>query len=108
MMRNSNDQPMAAETEDVVKDVVIVGGGVAGLAAAWKLRHHDIKVLEADERIGGRIRSERRGPHWLNWGGHVYDGGELSSTQWLLRDTGIQSRAVPGNLAGLSMHFHGR
>ncbi|MDX6233123.1 MAG: protoporphyrinogen/coproporphyrinogen oxidase [Nocardioidaceae bacterium] len=92
------------ETEDVVKDVVIVGGGVAGLAAAWKLRHRDITLLEAGDRIGGRIRSERRGDHWLNWGGHVYDGGESSSTQWLLRDTGIQSRAVPGNLAGLSMN----
>jgi oxygen-dependent protoporphyrinogen oxidase len=90
--------------EDVIKDVVIVGGGLAGLAAAWQLRECDVMLLEADGRVGGRVRSESRGPHWLNWGGHVYDGGASSSTQWLLQDTGIESRPVPGNLAGLSMN----
>jgi oxygen-dependent protoporphyrinogen oxidase len=89
---------------DDVVDVVIVGAGIAGLTAAWQLRHDDIVVLEANELVGGRIRSERRGPYWLNWGGHVYDGDTASATQRLLRDTGFASRPVPGNLAGLSMN----
>jgi oxygen-dependent protoporphyrinogen oxidase len=89
---------------DDMVDVAIVGAGIAGLTAAWRLREHNIVVLEADDRVGGRIRSERRGPHWLNWGGHVYDGGSGSATQQLLRDTGFPSRPVPGNLAGLSMN----
>ncbi|MFC7596519.1 protoporphyrinogen/coproporphyrinogen oxidase [Terrabacter sp. GCM10028922] len=87
-----------------MRDTVIVGGGIAGLAAAWRLRHRDILLLEAGERLGGRIRSERRGPHWLNWGGHVYDGNPSSATQRLLADAGFGSRPVPGNLAGLSMN----
>jgi oxygen-dependent protoporphyrinogen oxidase len=86
-----------------MKDVVIVGGGIAGLAAGWRLRHWDTVLLESDERVGGRIRSERRGPYWLNWGGHVYAGGN-SSTSWLLNDTGVDSVAVPGSLAGLAMN----
>jgi protoporphyrinogen/coproporphyrinogen III oxidase len=89
---------------DDLVDVVIVGAGIAGLTAAWRLRDSNVMVLEADRRVGGRVRSERRGPHWLNWGGHVYDGGATSATQRLLTETGCESRPVPGNLAALSMN----
>jgi oxygen-dependent protoporphyrinogen oxidase len=86
-----------------MKDVVIVGGGLAGLSAGWRLRHRDTLLLESEERVGGRIRSERRGPYWLNWGGHVFAGGD-SATGWLLGNTGIDSAPVPGSLAGLAMN----
>ncbi len=94
-----------------MKDVVIVGGGVAGLAAGWRLRHRNAVLLESTHRLGGRLRSERRGPYWMNWGGHVFAGGD-SATSWLLRDTGVDSMAVPGTLTGLAMNgellLHGR
>lgn len=86
-----------------MKDVVIVGGGIAGLSAAWRLRHWDTLLLESEKRIGGRIRSERRGQYFLNWGGHVYAGGN-SATGWLLNNTGVDSVPVPGSLSGLSMN----
>ncbi|WP_416979821.1 NAD(P)/FAD-dependent oxidoreductase [Streptomyces sp. T028] len=86
-----------------MKDVVIVGGGIAGLAAGWRLRHWDTLLLESEGRVGGRIRSERRGPYWMNWGGHVYAGGN-SATSWLLDNTGVESAPVPGSLAGLAMN----
>ncbi|ADI04671.1 putative oxidoreductase [Streptomyces bingchenggensis BCW-1] len=82
---------------------MIVGGGIAGLAAGWRLRHWDTLLLESEGRVGGRVRSERRGPYWLNWGGHVYAGGN-SATSWLLNSTGVDSVPVPGSLAGLSMN----
>lgn len=85
-------------------DVVIVGGGIAGLAAAWRLRDLDLVVLESARRVGGRVRSERRGRYWMNWGGHVYDGSAESATQAFLRESGFESRPVPGSLAGLSMN----
>ncbi|MBR8640429.1 FAD-dependent oxidoreductase [Streptomyces tuirus] len=86
-----------------MRDVVIVGGGIAGLSAAWRLRHFDTLLLESSHRVGGRIRSERRGPYWLNWGGHVYAGGN-SATSWLLNSTGVDSVPVPGSLSALSMN----
>ncbi|MCD4548725.1 FAD-dependent oxidoreductase, partial [Burkholderia pseudomallei] len=39
--------------------VLVVGAGIAGLAAAWQLKRGgcDVTVVEAAERAGGRIRS---------------------------------------------------
>ncbi|MBC3193395.1 FAD-dependent oxidoreductase [Pseudonocardia sp. C8] len=86
-----------------MKDAVIIGGGLAGLSAAWRLRHWDIQVLESDHRIGGRIMSEKRGPYVLNWGGHMF-AGEGSSTTALLAETGTRSIRIPGSLQGMAMN----
>lgn len=86
-----------------MKDVVIIGGGLAGLTAGWRLRHWDTLILEASPRIGGRIRSEKRGDLFLNWGGHVFTG-PGTATDELLRESGTRFVTVPGNLAGLHMN----
>jgi len=83
-------------------EVVVVGAGIAGLAAAWALRDRDVLVLEAGERVGGRIRSERRGRYWLNFGAHVF-GREDSATGRLLRETGTEAVDVPGVLTGVAL-----
>jgi len=43
--------------------VIVVGGGIAGLTAAYTLRKggFDVQVLEREEVPGGRMRSERHG-----------------------------------------------
>jgi oxygen-dependent protoporphyrinogen oxidase len=84
-------------------EAVIVGGGIAGLAAAWELRDRDVVVLEADDRVGGRLRSERRGAYWLNFGAHVW-GGSASASGRLLADAGVEARPVPGRLAAVSLN----
>ena len=55
-------------------EAVIVGGGIAGLTAGWALRDRKILVLDATDRVGGRMRSEPRGPYWLNLGAHLFGG----------------------------------
>lgn len=51
---------MTAPTPDRRPHVVIVGGGISGLAAAWRLarlRHDlDITVLEGSPSVGGKLR----------------------------------------------------
>ena len=83
--------------------MVVVGGGIAGLSAAWELRDRDVLVLEAEDRVGGRLMSEPRGRYWLNFGGHVF-AGEDSATGRLLTATGVEAAPVPGVLTALAMN----
>jgi len=53
--------------------VVIVGGGIAGLAAAWRMERegfHDFVLLELEREVGGTSRSGtgKNGP--FPWGAH--------------------------------------
>jgi oxygen-dependent protoporphyrinogen oxidase len=56
------------------RDVIIVGAGVAGLAAAWRLRGSDVLVIERRSRVGGRIKSLPWGERWINLGAHLFAG----------------------------------
>ena len=56
-------------SEANIYDVIIIGGGVSGLTAASELSalgHENILVLEASDRLGGRIRTEET-PGRLNF-----------------------------------------
>jgi len=84
-------------------DAVVVGGGIAGLAAGWELRERNVVLLESSERLGGRIRSERRGDLWLNFGAHVFAGpGSVSDR--LLAEAGVSASPVPGRLAAVALN----
>ena len=54
--------------------VVVVGGGMSGLIAATHLRRADVAVtvLEADDRVGGRVRTDRVDGYLLDHGFQVY------------------------------------
>jgi protoporphyrinogen oxidase len=54
--------------------VIILGGGISGLSAAWKLAQLDIPVtvLEAEDAVGGLARTVRQGPYALDVGPHSF------------------------------------
>jgi oxygen-dependent protoporphyrinogen oxidase len=76
-------------------DVAIVGGGIAGLSAAYELRQRGLSVvvLEASSRAGGVITTERTG-------GWVIDGGPDSmlvqkpAAVALCRELGLGDRLI--------------
>jgi hypothetical protein len=52
--------PFAAPTQNVTVDTLIVGGGVAGITAAWRLAHHGndrFFLLESESEWGGNSRA---------------------------------------------------
>jgi oxygen-dependent protoporphyrinogen oxidase len=86
----------------VTRDVVIIGGGIAGLAAAWRLRHRDVVLLEAGDRLGGRMRSDARGEYWLNYGAHLFPG-PGSLVDGMARECGLDTVPVTGSMMGLAV-----
>lgn len=60
-------------------DIIVIGAGIAGLAAAGELarRGWNVRVLEARDRIGGRVLTQDRGawPHPVELGAEFIHGG---------------------------------
>jgi oxygen-dependent protoporphyrinogen oxidase len=78
-----------------VPDVVVIGGGIAGLAAAYELQQRGLRarVLEAAERTGGVIVSER-GEGWVVDGGADSILVQKPAAVALCRELGIADRLV--------------
>uniref|UniRef100_A0A8I3Q0T0 Polyamine oxidase n=1 Tax=Canis lupus familiaris TaxID=9615 RepID=A0A8I3Q0T0_CANLF len=95
--------------------VLVVGGGIAGLGAAQRLRAHpafsQLRVLEATARAGGRIRSERGfggvlelGAHWIHGPSRGNPVFELAAEHRLLREKDLSEenqRMETGGHVGL-------
>lgn len=58
--------------------VIVVGGGIAGLGAAWRLRElgHEVVLLEQEQEAGGRCRSVQWHGHWAVTGAVAFLGAE--------------------------------
>ncbi len=86
-------------------DVVVIGGGLSGLVAAWQLRDREVVVLEGADRVGGRIRSVARGAHWVNLGAHLVSHGQVMHR--LATELGVPL-VVPPGLQGTTVAWGSR
>jgi hypothetical protein len=91
-------------TEIEYQETVIVGGGVAGLSAAWWLKrnhYESFKLLELEEEVGGNSHSGKNIISSYPWGAHYLPlpGPEAKFCRLLLEDLqviqGYDSNGLP-------------
>lgn len=75
-------------------DVAIVGGGISGLAAAWKLRRSGVErilLLDLEDQLGGTSRSGQWGDRLFPWGAHYINipPAEADCIHEILQDVGV-------------------
>jgi monoamine oxidase len=79
-------------------DVLVIGAGIAGLAAARDLARAgmDVLVLEACDRVGGRIQSLHEPPaHGVEIGALMIHGSRADTWE-VVREFGIETRPLEG------------
>lgn len=89
-----------------MKRVVVVGGGIAGLATAYELRERaadvqgglDVRLVEASPRLGGNLRTERDGGYRVEWGPNGFLD-NVPATLDLVRRLGLESELCPSDAA---------
>jgi protoporphyrinogen oxidase len=67
--------------------VVVLGGGPAGVTAAWRLAEHGIAatVLERESSVGGMARTIRRGKYAVDFGPHTFHIRETPESKEILK-----------------------
>jgi len=75
-------------------DVLIVGGGMAGLSAAWRLQkkgQNNFKIIELEDSVGGNSRSGKNEISKFPWGAHYVTllNEEAEAARELFEDFGI-------------------
>ena len=83
------------------QSIIIIGAGAAGLMAARKLSAagHAVTILEANDRIGGRIHTIQPSGflHPIDAGAEFIHG-KLPHTMQLMKEAGIKYQPVDGNM----------
>ncbi|MGH7771612.1 MAG: protoporphyrinogen oxidase [Candidatus Binatia bacterium] len=88
------------------RHIVVVGGGISGLAATYRLMElgqerkirPEIHLLEASQRLGGSIATERVGDFLVEGGPDSFIS-EKPWALWLCQRLGIRSRLISANTA---------
>ncbi len=88
------------------KKAVIVGGGLAGLACAWRLQEMDWEplVVESSETIGGRVRTDEQDGFLLDHGFQVF----LSAYPVASEVVDLEALALQRFRPGALVHRQGR
>lgn len=82
------------------KHIIIVGGGVSGLAAGWFLKKHlpagvKLTILDAEPSVGGHIRTIKHEGFLFEQGPHSWRAGTEHKAFWeLIEDFNLHSEII--------------
>lgn len=82
--------------ERIVRRAAVVGAGLAGLTAAWRLRQagFDVAVYEREARASGRVKSVRVGDCTIDTGATVFLAAYREALA-LIREMGLENELEP-------------
>jgi flavin-dependent dehydrogenase len=91
---------MALAIHSTDADVIIIGGGIAGLGAALRLKDRGLEplVLEAESRVGGRMTTDRVNEFVIDRGVTLL-GNAFGSMRTLVKRLGLSSLVCKGKFS---------
>lgn len=91
--------------------VIVVGGGISGLAAAWELSGRsdapEVVLVEASERLGGALRSDHVAGQIVDMGADGFLGRRPEALD-LCKEIGLEGSLIPIAARGASVWSRGR
>src|SRR5271163_4434631 len=110
-----SSSPPTGRPEVTARRVVVVGGGISGLAAAWELTGGAtpgegtpaVTLLEASPRLGGPLRSEDIGGRVVDLGPDGFLGRRREALD-LCREVSLDDALAPVGARGASVWARGR
>jgi len=101
MTANPRAAGPTASVRESLRDVVVVGGGITGLTAAWWLSRAGLSVtlVEASPRVGGAITTLREGGWLFELGPNTVLEGNSSVTE-LVTSAGLGDERIAATAAG--------
>ncbi len=83
------------------KKIVIIGGGISGLSAAWFIKEKfgsgaDFRLYEKDSRLGGTIGTTREEGYTVDWGSNGFLDREPLTLE-MIDKIGLKDRLYPAN-----------
>lgn len=103
---------LGADIREGERHVAVIGGGIAGLAAAHALLQRAdppvrVTLLEATRRLGGKIRTESIASHRIDVGAESLMA-RVPATIELCRELGLEHELIAARETSSSVWTHGR